>query len=99
MKKTGILTTAEDIVHNQRGHYAPPFVDFARAIEMMNALGFRRYNGANDFVRLGPSDIPVLMICVKLSRLAHQFDVDGLVDIAGYVECWGIVQDVYPEED
>ena len=39
------------------------------------------------------------MICVKLSRLAHQFDVDGLVDIAGYVECWGIVQDVYPEED
>lgn len=99
MKKTGILTTAEDIVHNQRSHYAPPFVDFARASDLLNALGYRRYNGVNNFVTLGPSDLPVMMICVKLSRLMHEFNVDGLLDIAGYIECWGIVKDIHPEEE
>ena len=44
-------------------------------------------------------DQPVMMICVKLSRLAHEFNVDGLIDIAGYIECWGIVKDIHPEEE
>ena len=98
MKRTGILSAAENIVHNERSHYAPPVVDFARASELLNALGFRR-DTFHSRDRIHISDIAVMMICVKLSRLAHEFTVDGLVDIAGYVECWGICQDIHPEEE
>jgi hypothetical protein len=105
MKRTGILTAAEALVHGDRHEsYAHPLVDFARTAEMLTGLGFRRWKLRADVetpvgLPIGPSDIPAIMICVKLSRLMHKFDVDSLIDIAGYVETWGIIQDVYPEED
>lgn len=105
MKPTGILKTAENIVHNERGHYASPDKDFARTAHLLSALGFRKRTDLHPETEgtpvqyITPTDVGYIMICVKLSRLMHEFDVDGLIDIAGYVECIGIIRDIYPEED
>ena len=101
MKRTGILSTAENLVHGDRHEdYAHPIQDFSRTADLLNALGYRKLvAGTENFRFLGPSDVPFMMICVKLSRLMHRFKVDSAVDIAGYIETLGIVHDVFPEED
>lgn len=42
-----------------------------------------------------PNEIPLLMVCVKLSRLVNTPNhVDSLTDIAGYAETAAMVADV-----
>jgi len=70
-----ILDLANSAVGGKRGdHYGHQLDDFTRSAQMISGL-------------LGhpvkPSDIPLIMICIKLSRQKNQYKADNLVDIAG----------------
>jgi len=71
-----ILELANSAVGGERGDdYGHPLDDFTRSAEMISGLlGYP----------VKPSDIPLIMICIKLSRQKNQYKADNLVDIAGY---------------
>jgi hypothetical protein len=80
-----ILETAARLVDSDRGDvYGHPAEDFERQAGMMRALfGWP----------VEAKDIPLMMVCVKLSRLRqtplHQ---DSVLDIAGYARTYEAVQ-------
>lgn len=71
-----VLDTAARLVDGDRGEaYGEPVDDFARTAGIATALG----------IPLRPEQVPLLMIAVKLSRLAETpTKRDSVVDIAGY---------------
>jgi hypothetical protein len=71
-----ILEEAQRLVYGDRERvYGHPREDFARTAAMWSALFGRRFEAR---------DVALAMMCVKLSREAHQHKRDNLVDIAGY---------------
>jgi len=80
-----ILDLANSAVGGDRGDdYGHPLDDFTRSAQMISGL-------------LGhpvkPSDVPLIMICIKLSRQKNQYKADNLVDIAGYALTAEMVHD------
>jgi len=85
VKLGNVLHEADKLVHGDRGNdYGSPREDFERTAKMMSAV-------------LGTSvtaeQVPLLMICVKLSRQCHKPKRDNLVDIAGYAETAGMLEE------
>lgn len=80
-----ILDTAMGLVlHDRHVDYDAPIVDFTRTAAMWSA-----YTG-HEF---SPHDVAVLMVLVKVSRLATSPQkLDSWVDIAGYAACGGEVR-------
>lgn len=80
-----ILLESHGLVHGDRNEdYGHPIEDFDRTAKLMSAvLGFE--------VRI--EQVPLLMMCVKLSRQCHAPKRDNLVDIAGYAETAGMLDD------
>lgn len=86
MPEVTILEEAHSIVTGARNEeYGEPRDDFATSARMMSAYLSRKYQAP---IELTPEDVPALMICVKLSRLANGFKRDSLLDIAGYAATW-----------
>ncbi len=73
-----ILDDAKNIAYGDRHEsYGEPAVDFARTAKMWSAiLG----------MEVTAEQVPLCMICVKLSRLCHSYSRDSAVDVAGYAD-------------
>lgn len=80
-----ITEEAQRLVQGARqGAYGPPERDFARTAGMLTALlGFP----------VQASTVPLLMICIKLSRQMNGYKRDNLVDIAGYALTAEMIED------
>ena len=78
-------TEAADMVHGIKGaDYGRPLGDFLAVANAMNSYLSKKYGpGA---ARLGPEDIPIFQIMVKVMREAERPKHDNRVDIAGYAE-------------
>ena len=82
-KDLSILTEAHGLVHGDRqASYGHPAVDFARTAALANILLASKLSKD-----LGPEDVALFMVAVKLSRECHEPARDNLVDAAGYLEC------------
>ena len=82
-KDLSILTEAHGLVHGDRqASYGHPAVDFARTAALASIQLAHKLSSD-----LGPEDVAMFMVCVKLSREAHQHGRDNLVDACGYLDC------------
>jgi len=82
-KDLSILTEAHGLVHGDRqATYGHPAVDFSRTAAIVNVLLAHKLSSD-----LGPEDVALFMVAVKLSRECHEHKRDNLVDAAGYLEC------------
>lgn len=82
-KDLSILTEAHKLVHGDRqASYGHPAVDFSRTAALANTLLASKLSKDLD-----AADVALFMVCVKLSREAHQHGRDNLVDACGYLEC------------
>lgn len=79
-ERTRLLTDAEEIINgNRNSEYGPPTQDFQRTSIMWSAYLNKE---------LQAHDVAVLMILLKLSRIAWSPEVrDHWVDLAGYAAC------------
>jgi hypothetical protein len=80
-RKTTILDKAKELVYGERNRvYGHPLRDFTKQAAMMSAVLASKLKEP-----ISPQEIPLLMICVKLSRLEQTpGHLDSLIDIAGY---------------
>lgn len=86
------LQDAEHVVMNDRQKdYGHPYDDFNRAMGMLNSLGYRFLNPDGTYRHLSPTDQPIIMTCVKLSREVNHHKYDNIVDIHGYMKCLELV--------
>lgn len=86
----GPLMKGHKLVHGDRGNnYGHPYEDFGRTVAAVNAFLGHKFKEP-----LGPEDIPLIMLCVKLSRESNLSKPDNLVDAAGYIETWWMVKKV-----
>lgn len=87
--RASALNEARDLITGDRNNqYGPPTQDFKRAAELLQACGYRRVD-ANDTVHdIVPSDVAIMVMQVKVSRLMHSRGKrDSWVDLAGYAAC------------
>lgn len=86
-----ILQEAYELVHGPRQQaYGHPYADFSRTAKMWSAIFG---------VEVQPWQIPMAMICVKMSRLSNDpTKRDSIVDIAGYAATLQMVMDKLAEQ-
>ncbi|MGW6255451.1 DUF6378 domain-containing protein [Streptomyces sp. NPDC055085] len=87
--RASLLREAEKLVTGDRNHqYGPPTQDFDRTAALLNALGYRRIDAESVFHDIVASDVAVMVMQVKLSRLMHSRQKrDTWADLAGYSAC------------
>lgn len=91
VESINVLHEAHRLVHGDRnGQYGPPSEDFDCAARMLSAWLSRKIGKD---VELAATDIPAIQILIKMSRLAHGYKGDSVVDLAGYAECWAWVHE------
>lgn len=81
-----ILNTANDLVNNDRNNqYGPPNADFLKTARMWEVY----LSATNDVdVSIRPHDVAVLMMLLKISRIAWAPEKsDNWIDLAGYAAC------------
>lgn len=85
-----ILQEAYELVHGERqDDYGHPIEDFSRTAKMWSAIFG---------IDVEPWQIPMAMICVKLSRLSNDpTKRDSVTDIAGYAATLQMVMDKLAE--
>jgi len=85
MGHENILREADRLVSGARnGDYGHPYADFSRTAKLWSAvLG----------TTVGPADVALCMMCVKISREVHRPNRDNTVDIAGYARCLQMVRE------
>jgi len=78
LQASGPCATALKLVYGDRhASYGEPLDDMGRTAQLWSALLG---------VDVTAEQVAMCMICVKLSRLAHQMKADSVVDICGYAE-------------
>ena len=87
--RSGVLQEAIGLIDGDRNaQYGPPTQDFQRTAAVLTALGYNRRDPGGLIVELEPSDVAILVMAVKLSRLMHSRGKrDNWVDLAGYAGC------------
>jgi len=71
-----LLDQAKDLINGDRKHdYGDARVDFAKIATMWSAIFG---------VPVEPFQVPLAMICVKISRHLHRQKPDNIADLAGY---------------
>jgi len=82
--RADVLQEAAALITGDRNaQYGSPRDDFGRSVGMWNSLGYRGPGGRE----LKPSDLSILLICVKLSRATWMNKRDNWTDIGGYAGC------------
>jgi hypothetical protein len=83
-KQETILEEAQRLVHGDRGaSYGHPADDFGRTAEYWTTTFKAKLKDAEKFEA---GDIPMALICVKLSREVNKPKRDNMTDLAGYAE-------------
>jgi len=93
MTRKELLAKATTIVTGERdAQYGGPEDNFNRIADLWNA-----YLGEPD--RIGPEDVAVMMMLLKVARLAasEYKSMDSWVDIAGYAACGAEIASNYTE--
>jgi len=97
--RTSLLQDAERLINGDRNlQYGAPIDDFSLTAKMWEAYLRRTMETRNTTVpSLDPHDVAVLLILVKISRLAQTPEKrDHWLDIAGYAGCgWECVEEIY----
>lgn len=91
-----LLDEAKSLITGDRNNqYGPPTQDFARTAAILNALGFQFLKSDDTVQRLEGHHVALLMVALKMSRLAWQPEKrDSWVDLAGYAACgWECIQE------
>jgi len=75
-QQPSLLDQAKDLINGDRNRdYGDARVDFAKIATMWSAIFG---------VQVEPFQVPLAMICVKISRHLHRQKEDNIADIAGY---------------
>lgn len=91
-KKESPVDQAIRLVNQDRQKdYGSPLTDFSRSSGMLASLGycFKDHNG--NIRELNATDIPIIQMCVKLSREVNKHKDDNIVDIIGYAKTLDMV--------
>ena len=81
--KQTVLQEAESIINgDRRQQYGHPIVNFMRIAQLWEPI-----LGTN----VSAEQVALCMIQLKIARLVHKIDRDGMVDIAGYVGCLALL--------
>lgn len=90
--KKSVLQEAEELIHGARQQtYDHPYIDFGRTAKMLSGL---LKSKLKDDVEIEIEDVPLIMVCVKLSRLmATPGHRDSMVDGPGYFGTYEMVMD------
>lgn len=84
-----ILEEAQRLVYGDRqASYGHPIDDFKRTAAMWTGMLGDRLTGP-----LGPEDVALMMILVKVSRECHKPKRDNVTDIAGYAATLAMVRE------
>lgn len=80
-----LLDDAQQLIAGHRDkEYGSPTDNFARAAQTLSALGYRAPHGGD----ILPHDVAIMMLAVKLCRLAFDpANQDTWMDVAGYAGC------------
>lgn len=91
MKRAEILDSAKEIVTKDREqNYGSPEDTFATIADLWTIYIREKCIGVNTDVCISPSDVAIMMILLKIGRVAGgRFKDDNYVDIAGYAACGG----------
>jgi hypothetical protein len=90
-KKETILEEAARIVNGpRRKEYGHPKVNFQEIAGMWNVVLKRT---PTHEVAITPDQVILCMIALKLCRAKQGFTRDCFVDIAGYAQCWELVNE------
>lgn len=83
--RSQVIREADGLINGDRNNqYGPPTQDFERTAAILNAMGYRRPGGEP----LMAHDVAILVMAVKLSRIAWQPDKrDSWTDTIGYAAC------------
>lgn len=83
--RASLLNEAKALVCQERNNdYGPPFEDFSRTADILDAMGYRGPGGR----RLAAHDTAVILASVKLSRIVVSPQKrDHWADLAGYAAC------------
>lgn len=95
-KPETILEEAQRLVYGDRGaDYGHPIDDFRKTAGMWSALWRDKLK---PHCTLGPEDVAMALICVKLSREQNRAKRDNATDIAGYAATLQMVRERQAEE-
>ncbi len=87
LPRAELLDEAKRLICGDRNaQYGSPTQDFERTAALLNAMGYR--NCTHGTKELKGADVALVMVCLKMSRLAWQRGKrDSWVDLAGYAAC------------
>lgn len=87
--RASVLDEAKALITGDRNNqYGPPTQDFQRTAALLNALGYARVDASDTVHDLTSSDVGLIMIQLKVSRVMHSRGKrDHYTDIAGYAGC------------
>lgn len=87
-----ILQEAQRIVHGpRRAAYGHPSRNFGRIAGL-----WQGYLDGMDHDKLDATDVAMLMVLLKVARIQHKPDRDGVTDICGYAACAAIINEIDP---
>lgn len=81
--RMGVLDEASELVHGPRAvTYGPPSENFDRWSKICAAMG----------IPLSPQQLALVLVAGKLARNANMPKRDNIVDAAGYLEIYGMLE-------
>jgi|ERR1700723_2867586 len=97
-KKETILEEAARIVNGpRRQEYGHPKENFNDVAQMWTIVLREKLLGrnklSNELEPITPDDVILMMLCLKICRGKQDYKRDTAVDIAGYAQCWELVNE------
>lgn len=91
MKRAEILDSAKEIVTEDREQdYGSPEDSFAVIADFWTIYVREKCSSIDADVYITPSDVAVMMILLKVARVAKgKYKEDSYIDMAGYAACGG----------
>jgi hypothetical protein len=87
-----ILEEAARLVNGpRRAEYGHPKTNFAEIAEMWSVI--LSVPGRSPFLRVTSDEVILMMLCLKICRGKQSYKRDTAVDIAGYAQCWELVNE------
>jgi hypothetical protein len=91
-KKETVLEEAARLVNGpRRAEYGHPKDNFNDIADMWTVILHKKLLSGGRFNRVDVDDVILMMIALKLCRGKQGYKRDTAVDIAGYAQCWELV--------